>query len=67
MLNKQRARYVIRDTMSGFYVAIDSCRHMFTLVYDKQAAYKFSSENNAHRVIADELFNDTVRYRIEPA
>lgn len=31
MLNRQRARYVIRDTVSGFYVAIDSCRHMFTL------------------------------------
>lgn len=67
MLNRQRARYVIRDTVSGLYVAIDSCRHTFTLVYDKQAAYKFSSENNARRVVADELCNDTVRYRIEPA
>lgn len=67
MLNKQRASYVIRDTVSGFYVAIDSCRHMFTLVYTKQEAYKFSSENNAHRVVADELCNDTARYRIEPA
>ena len=67
MLNKQRARYVIRDTVSGFYVAIDSCRHMFTLVYTKQEAYKFSSENNARRVVDDELCNDTARYRIEPA
>lgn len=67
MLNRQRARYVIRDTVSGFYVAIDSCRHTFTLVYTKQEAYKFSSENNARRVVADELCNDTARYRIEPA
>jgi hypothetical protein len=40
---------------------------MFTLVYTKQEAYKFSSENNALRVVADELCNDTARYRIEPA
>ncbi len=67
MLNKQRARYVIRDTVSGFYVGIDSCRHIFTLVCTKQAAYKFSSENNARRVVADEFGLDAARYRIEPA
>lgn len=67
MLNKQRARYVIRDTVSGFYVGIDSCRHLFTLVCNKQAAYKFSSENNARRVIADEFGLDAARYRIETA
>lgn len=67
MLNKQRARYVIRDTVSGLYVGIDSCRHMFTLVYNKQAAYKFSSETNARRVVADEFGLDAARYRIEPA
>lgn len=67
VLNKRIVRYVIRDTVSGYYVGIDSCRHIFTLVYDKRAAYKFSSETNARRVIADEFGLDAARYRIETA
>ncbi len=67
MFNKRIIRYVIRDTVSGSYVGIDSCRHVITLVCNKKEAYKFSSEANARRVVADEFGYDAVRYRIETA
>lgn len=67
MFNKHRVMYVIRDTVSGGYVGTDSCRHMLTLVCNKQMAYKFSSEASAKRIVADEFCYDTARYRIETA